>query len=483
MSGIGLNTGAVGVVLALGLVALLLHLLDGHLRYGAGDKQRRVQAARWAKRRDLRDLRLGDSKRGRLVLGKHGRRLVATTGQASVVVVGPSRIANKTTGFTIPALLEWEGPVVATSVKSDLLVATVTRRRQMGKTMIFDPTGTTGMGTVGATPLSACGSWRGAMRVAHLLSVSSQGGGGLEDAGFWYAAAEKLLAPLLFAAAEKGGTMADVIGWLDDGPAAEPKVREILVASGCEEALSAWRANWNRDGRQRSSIYTTAETVVRAFADPRVLEASSRADYTPADLLDGGSNTLYLCAPAHEQERLQSLFAAMLSELVGVVYEIAAETGKPLDPPLLLVLDEAANTAPMPDLDVVAATGAGQGIQLVTVFQDFAQVEARWGREAGTIINNHQAKVFPTGNSDPATLRYIREVLGEGEYVDQRTHSGHNPGQSDGQLFKALAPSNVVREQRPGSGLLIYGHRPPARIELRPWFKDRDLTAMVEGRR
>ncbi|HEX6204999.1 MAG TPA: type IV secretory system conjugative DNA transfer family protein, partial [Solirubrobacterales bacterium] len=342
---------------------------------------------------------------------------------------------------------------------------------------------TTGMGTVGATPLSACGSWRGAMRVAHLLTVSSQGGAGLEDAGFWYAAAEKLLAPLLFAAAEKGGTMADVIRWLDDGPAAEPLVREAITASQCEEALSAWRANWNREERQRSSIYTTAETIVRAFADPRVLEATERADYTPAALLDGGANTLYLCAPAHEQERLQSLFAAMLSELVGVVYEIAAETGKPLDPPLLLVLDEAANTAPMPDLDVVASTGAGQGIQLVTVFQDFAQIEARWGKRAGTIVNNHLVKAFPTGNSDPATLRYIREVLGEGEFVDRRTSSGRGGGETEGQLYKPLAPANLVREQRPGSGLLIYGHRPPARIELRPWFKDRDLTAMVEGRR
>jgi type IV secretion system protein VirD4 len=483
MSGVGLSAGTVGVVVALGLLALLLHLLDRHLCYGIGGKQRRVQGARWAKRGDLRDLRVGGSKRGRLVLGKQGRRLVATTEQASVVVVGPSRISNKTTGFTIPALLEWEGPVVATSVKSDLLFETFARRRQMGKTMVFDPTGATGVATVQATPLSACGSWRGAMRVAHLLSVSSQGGGGLEDAGFWYAAAEKLLAPLLFAAAEKGGTMADVIRWLDDGAAAEPEVREALSASQCEEALSAWRANWNREERQRSSIYTTAETVVRAFADPRVLEHSTRADYTPAELLDGGSNTLYLCAPAHEQERLRGLFAAMLSELVGVVYEIAAATGKPLDPPLLLVLDEAANTAPMPDLDVVASTGAGQGIQLVTVFQDFAQVEARWGREAATIINNHQAKVFPTGNSDPATLRYIREVLGEGEYVDQRTSSGRNASQSEGQLYKPLAPANMVREQRPGSGLLIYGHRPPARIKLRPWFKDRDLTAMVEARR
>lgn len=157
-------------------------------------------------------------------------------------------------------------------------------------------------------------------------------------------------------------------------------------------------------------------TIIGAFADPRVLDASSRADYTPAELLDGRSNTLYLCAPAHEQERLRTLFAAMISELVAVVYEISAQTGKPIDPPLLIVLDEAAITAPTPDLDVIASTGAGQGIQLVTVFQDLAQVESRYGKRAQTIINNHRAKVFATGIGDPDTLTYIRQVTGDGEF-------------------------------------------------------------------
>lgn len=481
MSAFGeLQWGGLAVALTMAGVLGLAHLLDGQLRHGAG-RTRRVQGARWAKRRDLRDLRVQEERRWRLVLGRHGRRLLATVGQASVVVVGPSRISFKTTGFTIPAVLEWDGPVVVTSVKSDLLLATIQRRKEMGEAMVFDPTGVTNRGSVKATPLSGCGSWRGAMRVAHLLSAAARSGAdGLEDSEFWHAAAEKLLSPLLFAAASSSGQMADVIRWLNDGPAAEPEVRELLERCEDDDALSAWGANWNREKRQLSSIFTTAETIVRAFADPRVLEASSRADYTPAELLDGGANTLYLCAPAHEQERLRGLFAAMLSELVGVVQEISAQTGKPIDPPLLLVLDEAANTAPMPELDVVASTGAGQGIQLVTVFQDFAQVEARWGKRAQTILNNHQAKVFPTGISDPETLHYISAVVGEGEFL-QRSETAAEQGRgssTEGSTYRALTPANVVREARPGTGLLIYGHRPPAQIELRPWFKDPELRAL-----
>ena len=40
-----------------------------------------------------------------------------------MLVLGPTQ-SGKTTGLAIPALLEWEGPVVATSVKGDLVAST-----------------------------------------------------------------------------------------------------------------------------------------------------------------------------------------------------------------------------------------------------------------------------------------------------------------------------------------------------------------------
>ena len=32
----------------------------------------------------------------------------------------------------------------------------------------------------------------------------------------------------------------------------------------------------------------------------------------------------------------------------------------------------------------------------------------------------------------------------------------------------------------PKKGVLVYGHLPPARLELRPWFRDRNMRRMVE---
>ena len=129
-----------------------------------------------------------------------------------------------------------------------------------------------------------------------------------------------------------------------------------------------------------------------------MIEESSGADYTPATAPRRRRQHLYLCAPTHEQERLRTVFSMIVQELVAAVYERAAAQGRPIDPPLLLLLDEAANIAPIPNLAEIASTGAGQGVQLLTVFQDMAQVSSRYGARAATIVNNHRAKLFGTGD-------------------------------------------------------------------------------------
>ena len=164
--------------------------------------------------------------------------------------------------------------------------------------------------------------------------------------------------------------MADVVRWVDSR---ERGGRGRLERGGEPPQTTRSRRRSQRDDRTRSGIYTTAETVLAAYADPGVLASALMPDLRAERLLDGGHHTAYLCAPAHEQRRLQPLFATLVQEIVACAYERATATGEPLDPPLLLVLDECANIAPLRDLATLASTGAGQGIQLVSVFQDMAR--------------------------------------------------------------------------------------------------------------
>ena len=287
------------------------------------------ESARWAKPRDLRPLLIRRPQPGRLTLGTVHRRLIATEAQHSVAVIGPAG-TGKTTGFAIPALLEWDGPVIATSVKGDLLEHTINHRRSIGEAYVFDPVGSTAEPSAGWSPLHSASDWQGALRMAAWLVSTARAGerGGLQDSDFWYAVAQKLLAPLLFAAARSEATMTDVMRWVDLQDEEEPL--RALQRTGELDALQAFAATINREERTRSSAYTTAETVLAAFADPGVLATTTRQPAIDPDrLLDGGNHTLYICGPLHEQARLRPLFTALIEQTVARIYDRANRSSRP----------------------------------------------------------------------------------------------------------------------------------------------------------
>jgi type IV secretion system protein VirD4 len=455
---------------------------------GAGRRGLPARAA-WAKRRDLAALRVAKSEAGRLTFGRipgHGWRpgpLVAGEARSSLIVLGPSQ-SGKTSGLAVPAILEWAGPVLATSVKTDLVRDTLAWRQRLGPAWIYDPTAATAM--VGATwsPLARCGDWQAARQVAAWLCNAARARpgsmGGDED--FWSAAAGKLLAPHLLAAATSGRTVADVVRWIDTQD--EEEVAILLEQAGVDEATRAAEASWRRDDRTRSSIYATAEMVLEAFADPTVMASARTSEIRPDVLIGGESPTLYICAPSHEQERLRPVFATLIHEVLAAAYARVGRNGEPLDPPLLIVLDEAANIAPLPDLDRLASTAAGHGVQLVTVWQDLAQIQARYGERAATVVNNHRAKVFLSGVSDPGTLDYASRLLGEGDVGDATVTTDQHGARSTtrARRERRLLTDSELRRLRPQEGILVYGHLQGARLRLRPWFADQRLRARAQTR-
>jgi type IV secretion system protein VirD4 len=138
------------------------------------------------------------------------------------------------------------------------------------------------------------------------------------------------------------------------------------------------------------------------------------------------------------------------------------------------VLDEAAHIAPLAELDGLAATCASHGIQLVTVWQDLAQVRARYGARAPTVLNNHRAKLFLPGIADPDTLEYASRLIGDEEAmlpsVTRDPRGGRSTTQSRGP--RRLLPPEDLRCLRRGDAVLVYGILPPARLRLRPWWAE-----------
>ncbi len=466
---------------------------------------RAPRAARWANSFDLRVLHRGGLARmgpgrsagatdGRLALGRHRGRTLYAESRHALVAFGPPQ-SGKSAGLAIPALLEWEGPAVASSIKTDLLAVTEARRRELardgaGDVLIFDPFQLTGGRAHTWSPLRTAGSWDGALEVAwRLASAGELDQRGTEGGDFWAVAAEQRLAPLLFAAARTGGGIPQVLSWAYGQGARELEqrleavmldARDPQAHEDARQAYEAVRGFQAQADRTRSSIEATVQALLRAYRFRRVAASAAGTEITPDRLLSG-SSTLYLIGDPKASKLLRPLFVALLSEIVDAAYGTANRTGGRLERPLLLCLDEAGNVAPIPNLAEVASTAPSHNIQLVSIFHDLQQARSRYGPQAETVVNSHRARMLLPGVADAETLRYFSGLIGETE-VREVTRSRGRGGASTSTARRRvpLLAADALRQLRDGQALLLYGRLPPVQIKLRRYFENRRLARLSQ---
>ena len=437
---------------------------------GTYNRRRSGPAAAWARQGDLRRLR-PRRRAGSVTLGRTGRRSVALEARHSLLIWGPTQ-SGKTTSLAVPAILEWPGPVVATSTKGDLVADTIGWRSQLGDVHVYDPARSTTFQPAGWSPLAGCDTWAGATAAAWELAMAGKAclGSGMALADFWFPSAAKSLAPYLHAAACSRRDVGALLRWID---AEERDEVERILRMLHPDAALAHQATFKREDKSRSSLFQVMQQILAAYGDPAVAASAAHHDIDMDKLLDGGAHTLYVTAPLRDQKRFRPLFSTVIGQLLAAVYSHAARTGEPLDPPLLLVLDEAANIAPVEDLPEVASTAAALGLQLVTVFQDNAQIKRRYGDAAGTIVNNHRAKLLLPGVSDVETLELASRLAGDHE-IDRHSSTtdatGRRSRTTAGQ-WRRLLPVELARTLEDGFGVLLYGNLPPIRLRLRPWYR------------
>src|SRR5207302_1762928 len=172
-----------------------------------------VRTSRWAARGDLRSLFVNNVHPGRFVLGRHGHRKVATALETSVLVIGPTR-SGKTSSLVIPNLLDWHGPAVVTSTKSELVRLTAAHRQRSGPVFIYDPVGDSAphVSSVTWSPIAGCDDLDRAWTVASWLcaGLRPSSSRGDSDWAHWAESGRLLVAPLLYAAASNQCSVVDV---------------------------------------------------------------------------------------------------------------------------------------------------------------------------------------------------------------------------------------------------------------------------------
>lgn len=295
----------------------------------------------------------------------------------------------------------------------------------------------------------------------------------MKDGAYWSGKARDLLALLLHAAAIDGKRARDILRWATAEPDDKPVAHLIgvLSDSGPGGPERAWqiRQHFAEAPQTRKSVVATlspslawlADDHARPLGDAPLLEVTLDVERFLTD-----RETLHLIAGVKPTGGVPQLISAVVAEVAYQARQISGEMpGGRLDPPLTMLLDEAALIAPVP-LPRWSADSGGRNITLHVSLQSLSQLRDRWGKEGGgTILSNAGALIVFGGSNNAEELKEISDLTGE---TRQRILNADwaKEGDVEHRWTPVLSPAQV-RALKPGE-VLVLRHGLPAVIGHAP---------------
>jgi type IV secretion system protein VirD4 len=402
----------------------------------------------------------------------------------SIVILGPPR-SGKGLHLVIPMILDAPGAVITTSTRPDNLTATHDARRRKGDVAVFDPQHLApGVADeVRWSPTRGCEKPQTAMIRARALT--SGVASGTNESTFWQSAAQQAVRCLLHAAALSDAAAEDLYRWsLSAVLASEalvPLTDDPRAAPGWSQALDAILS---ADQKQRDSIWAMVGIAFSALADPHVLAAVSPEPgnaFDPESFLRG-NGTLYLLGTSSGASATTGLVSALVEDVVEVARRMAAgSAGARLDPPLSLILDEAANYR-VPSLASLMSEGGGTGISTIVVLQSLAQARAVWGDHEGAALwDSAIVKIILGGGSNARDLDDLSRLIGtrkDRQITESSGPAGHRSRSVSTHDVPILEPGQL-RQLPFGTGVLLLRSARPIMLDLQRWIDRPDAADLL----
>ena len=386
-------------------------------------------------------------------------KLSLADGACHLLVSAPTE-TGKTRAVLAPATVLWGGPAVCVSSKDDLMWL-VCQRRWGPKQVIdlrpdYSPVYPAAAQVRSFDPTALISTPDQAVTAANtMMQMSAVGlGSGIDqvsDAGIWEANTEAPLAAMLYAASPCGHGKG--IEWVllavdnlakddkdPDAPGWHSAARHVSSQPLFRNALMRTLA---MDPRQRDSIALTMRKAVTPW-----MRLALRGINDPCfddSFLSEPDATLFILAPAEG-----SIAGAAVTLLEHLVRSWRGKTArKEMLHRLLMVIDEAANVAPMPALRRHVSEGRGLGVNLLLSVQASSQFDTVYGSTyARELRDTFPAALIMYGAAEMEMLQrgeqWSRETSRRQESFDQasgaKTLSSHLGPSLD---YRRLLPQNL----------------------------------------
>jgi type IV secretion system protein VirD4 len=406
----------------------------------------------------------------------------------SLVLLGPPR-SGKGVHIVINAILDAPGAVITTSTRPDNLTAALQARAKVGPVAVFDPQGLA-PGIASATrwsPIRGCEDPQTAMIRAKALTAGAAAG--TTDSSFWQSSAEAAVRALLHAAALGDRAPADLFRWSLSAAWAR---EAVMILSTHPKAAPSWHqgleAIVGADQKQRDSVWAMVAIAFASLADPQVLDAVSPG---PGEQFDPQAflrqrGTVFLVGTSTGASATAGLVGAFVEDVAEAARRLAAASpGARIDPPLSMILDEAANY-PLPSLPSLMSEGGGTGITTMVVLQSLAQARAVWGEhEASAIWDAASVKLILGGGSNARDLEDLSKLIGqrdERQYTASIGPDGRQSHSSSLREVPVMDPSRL-RMLPFGTAVLMLRAARPIVLSMTAWTKRPEAAELQRSRR
>lgn len=395
--------------------------------------------------------------------------------------------SGKTTSLAIPMTLQAPGPVVLTSNKSDAWQVTRAPRAERGVVWTFDPQR---IGRAAQSwawdPIADLHGVEDAERLAghFVLQVEDD-----RQRDIWGPAAAELLAALFLAAHLDGADLATAYGWLQSE--LDPTAVVLLEQAGYPALARSLRGTMQAPAETRGSVLFTARTATRCLRDPQITAwTTPQPGLTPfrpeqfvtsTDTLyllskDGGGSAAPLVAALTDRVLRCAVLAA---EDAGHAAHQADERGGGrlglsgrLDPPLVAVLDEAANICRIADLPQLYSHLGSRGVVPVTILQSYAQGEGVWGKGGMRALwSAATVKLLGAGLDDASFVEDVSRLVGDHDVpADSWSSGGGKATRTRSTRRDRILTPAELRALPKGTALLLATGTRAAMLRLLPYY-------------
>ncbi len=399
-------------------------------------------------------------------------------GWEDVVLAVMAPRSGKTTSVAIPAICSAPGAVIATSNKLDLLYTAAQRRTETSREpWIFDPQAVARVPqTWWWNPLAGITTVEEAERLAgHFIRSVDD-----EKNSIWPMSATELLSALLLAANLTGADITQVYKWLADEH--DPAPVTALASGGFDVLAGSLRGLGHAAPETRASVYFTARSGARCLRNPAITAwvtppRRSMPRLDPAGFVTD-RNTLYLLSK-DSGGSAAPLVAALTDRVLRAGERLAEARGGRLDPPLVVVLDEAASVAPIHDLPKLYSHYGSRGILPVTILQSLAQGESVWGRTGiEQLWGAATIKLIGAGIDDEKVASDISKLVGDQDVATVSVTSGRSGSRSTSLTTRPVITAAQVRALPKGTALLLATGARPVLLGLDPYYRGPHANAI-----